>query len=162
MIPAVPPEVPPGFGSVTFTNRTEQIVTLGLWGPNAPAILAKLTGADLSQTGSPYGSVTNIDVADIACSIFRISYVGGTGNDVVLTRLSGAVLNDGALFVFGTDDEDKVDINFKEKDGVWDLDAVLPGDGFDPGVVIFQAIAPAIGTNPQSRQFVDFVRIEAD
>ncbi len=74
----------PQDGSVTFENRTEDFVTIGLWGPNAPAILGQLTDADLSQEGSPYGSVRSIQVAGTDVDIFRISYVGDTGWEIYI------------------------------------------------------------------------------
>ena len=87
----------PTDGSVTFTNRTEQITTLGLWGPNAPAILGKITDADLSQDGSPYGAIRNIEIAGIPCTIFRISYVGDTGWEIYTDWDNGPALWDAIM-----------------------------------------------------------------
>lgn len=87
----------PTDGSVTFTNRTEQITTLGLWGPNAPAVLGKLTDADLSQDGSPYGAIRDIEIAGIACTIFRISYVGDTGWEIYTDWDNGPALWDAIM-----------------------------------------------------------------
>ena len=76
----------PKDGSVTVTDRTLEISTLGLWGPNAPATLAKLTDADLSHEGSSYGSLENVTLhlggEDVAATLFRISYVGDTGWEI--------------------------------------------------------------------------------
>ncbi|MFV2039410.1 MAG: glycine cleavage T C-terminal barrel domain-containing protein, partial [Acidimicrobiales bacterium] len=69
-------------GSVTFDNLSERVTTIGVWGPNAPTILARLTDHDLSQQGSPYGSVREADLAGIACTLLRISYVGDTGWEI--------------------------------------------------------------------------------
>ena len=73
----------PKDGSVTVTDRTLEMSTLGLWGPNAPAVLAQLTDADLSQDGSPYGGLVNVQLNcagdQIDATLFRISYVGDTG-----------------------------------------------------------------------------------
>ena len=69
----------PADESVTFTNRTRELTTLGLWGPKAPEILGALTDADLSHAGSPYGSMRDIEVAGVPVTIFRVSYVGDTG-----------------------------------------------------------------------------------
>jgi len=57
-------------GSVKFTNITKQVTTLGLWGPNAPTVLGQLTDADLSQNGSPYGSVIDVEIAGLPCTLF--------------------------------------------------------------------------------------------
>jgi glycine cleavage system aminomethyltransferase T len=76
----------PKDGSVTVTDRTLEISTLGLWGPNAPAVLATLTDADLSQEGSAYGGLIGVElnVGDrlVAATLFRISYVGDTGWEI--------------------------------------------------------------------------------
>ena len=53
----------PKDGSVTVTDRTLDTSTLGVWGPNAPAVVAKLTDADLSFDGSPYGSLRNVQLS---------------------------------------------------------------------------------------------------
>jgi glycine cleavage system aminomethyltransferase T len=73
----------PKDGSVTVTDRTLDVSTLGLWGPKAPMVLAHLTDADLSHDGSPYGSIVKVQLncggETIDASLFRISYVGDTG-----------------------------------------------------------------------------------
>lgn len=78
-------------GSVTFTDRSQSICTLGLWGPNASAVLAKIVtperqfaGAtvDISQAGFPYGSVRDMLIDGIPCTLFRISYVGENGWEI--------------------------------------------------------------------------------
>ncbi len=74
----------PNDGSVTFTNLTKQISTLGLWGPNAAAVLGQLTDHDLSQEGSPYGSYLPVTVAGVDCHLFRISYVGDAGWEIYI------------------------------------------------------------------------------
>jgi glycine cleavage system aminomethyltransferase T/glycine/D-amino acid oxidase-like deaminating enzyme len=76
----------PRDGSVTVTDRTKDIATLGLWGPNAPALLATLTDADLSQDGSPYGGLVDVTLqcggTAVDVTLFRISYVGDTGWEI--------------------------------------------------------------------------------
>ena len=52
----------PTDGSVSFANVTDRITTLGLWGPNAPAVLSALCDADLSQAGSSYGSLIDVEL----------------------------------------------------------------------------------------------------
>ena len=92
----------PTDGSVTFTNITLDITTLGLWGPNAPALLGSLTDADLSQAGSPYGSLIEAEVAGVPCTLFRISYVGDTGWEIYTAWDNGPVVWD-ALMADGGD-----------------------------------------------------------
>ena len=92
----------PRDGSVTFTNRTQDFVTIGLWGPKAPAILGSLTDADLTQTGSPYGSIRTISAAGVSCDIFRISYVGDTGWEIYVAWNDAPKLYE-ALLAAGAD-----------------------------------------------------------
>ena len=92
----------PTDGSVKFTNLTHKITTLGLWGPNAPATLAQLTDHDLTQEGSSYGSIVQVDIAGLPCRIFRISYVGDTGWEIYTDWDNGPALWD-ALMKAGAD-----------------------------------------------------------
>jgi glycine cleavage system aminomethyltransferase T len=91
---------------VTFTDRTLELTTLGLWGPNAPAVLGGVTDADLSQDGSPYGTIRDITITtpsgDIEATIFRISYVGDTGWEIYTAWDNGPALWD-ALMAAGAD-----------------------------------------------------------
>ncbi|MBT3247462.1 MAG: FAD-dependent oxidoreductase [Actinobacteria bacterium] len=89
-------------GSVKFTNITKQVTTLGLWGPNAPTVLGQLTNADLSQNGSPYGSVIDVEIAGLPCTLFRVSYVGDTGWEIYTNWTNGPALWD-ALMAAGAD-----------------------------------------------------------
>jgi glycine cleavage system aminomethyltransferase T len=79
----------PDDGSVTFTDRTSGICTIGVWGPQAVATMtpivtdaARSAPVDLSQDGFPYGSVRNVLVDGVPCTMFRISYVGESGWEV--------------------------------------------------------------------------------
>ena len=87
----------PADESVTFTNLSRTTTTLGLWGPNAEAILSQLTNADLSFEGNKYGSVTNVEVAGIACTLFRVSYVGDTGWEIYTGWDNGPALWDAIM-----------------------------------------------------------------
>ncbi len=84
----------PADESVTFTNRTSDICTIGLWGPNAPVLVGSLTEIDLSHDGSPYGSVIKAEIAGIECELFRISYVGDTGWEIYTSWSDGPALWD--------------------------------------------------------------------
>ncbi len=83
---------------VTLTDATLDLTTLGVWGPNAPAVVGKLTDHDLSQEGSPYGSLRNVEIqtADgpIEATLFRISYVGDTGWEIYTAWDNGPALWD--------------------------------------------------------------------
>ncbi len=84
-------------GSVSFSNITRNVTTLGLWGPNAPAVLGQLTDQDLGPGGSPYGSVVDATVAGVACRLFRISYVGDTGWEIYAAWDDGPALWDALM-----------------------------------------------------------------
>ncbi|MCY3961041.1 MAG: FAD-dependent oxidoreductase [bacterium] len=93
-------------GSVSFANITDQITTLGVWGPNAPYVIGTLTSQDLSQDGSPYGSLVDVELncggRTIEAVLFRISYVGDTGWEIYAAWDDGPVLWD-ALMAVGAD-----------------------------------------------------------
>jgi glycine cleavage system aminomethyltransferase T/glycine/D-amino acid oxidase-like deaminating enzyme len=93
--------------SVTVHDRTKQITTLGLWGPNAPALLATMTDADLSHEGSPYGSLVEVlldcDGTPVNATLFRISYVGDSGWEIYVDWDDGPALWD-ALMSRGRDE----------------------------------------------------------
>jgi glycine cleavage system aminomethyltransferase T len=92
----------PRDGSVTVTDATRQVCTIGLWGPYAPAVLDPLTEAPLDQQGSPYGWVVDAEVAGAVCQLFRISYVGDTGWEIYTSWEDGPTLWD-ALWETGRD-----------------------------------------------------------
>lgn len=91
----------PKDGSVTVTDRTRDYSTLGLWGPNAPALLATLTDADLSHEGSPFGSLTNVlldcNGTPVVATLFRISYVGDSGWEIYADWNDGPALWDALI-----------------------------------------------------------------
>jgi glycine cleavage system aminomethyltransferase T/glycine/D-amino acid oxidase-like deaminating enzyme len=77
----------PADGSVTFTDRTSGMCTIGVWGPKAQATMAKIvTGQhesyDVTQDGFPYGAVRDVLVDGVPCTMLRISYVGENGWEV--------------------------------------------------------------------------------
>jgi glycine cleavage system aminomethyltransferase T/glycine/D-amino acid oxidase-like deaminating enzyme len=77
----------PTDGSVRFTDRTSGICTIGVWGPKAQATMAKIaTGQhkpyDVTQAGFPYGSVRDVLIDGVPCTMFRISYVGENGWEI--------------------------------------------------------------------------------
>jgi glycine cleavage system aminomethyltransferase T/glycine/D-amino acid oxidase-like deaminating enzyme len=87
----------PDDGSVVFRNITTDVTTLGLWGPNAPAVLARLTDQELSQDGSPYGSIVDATVVGVPCRLFRISYVGDAGWEIYTAWDDGPALWDALM-----------------------------------------------------------------
>ena len=89
-----------GAGSCTFTDRSQGICTIGVWGPNAEKTMAKIvtdhtTAAyDVSQGGFPYGAVREVIIDGVPCTMFRISYVGENGWEVYTRMEHGLKLWD--------------------------------------------------------------------
>ncbi|MGI9602055.1 MAG: GcvT family protein [Acidimicrobiales bacterium] len=89
----------PDDGSVTFTDMTSAFCTLGVWGPDAEKVLAKVATleskpADVSQEGFPYGTVQDLLINGIPVTMFRISYVGENGWEVYTRTEHGLALWD--------------------------------------------------------------------
>jgi glycine cleavage system aminomethyltransferase T/glycine/D-amino acid oxidase-like deaminating enzyme len=69
----------PADGATTLTDLTDEVSTVGLWGPRARDILASLTSEDLSHEGFGFLTSREIDVQGIPVLASRISYVGELG-----------------------------------------------------------------------------------
>ena len=72
----------PRDGSVHFENRTAALCTIGVWGPNAEALVSKVASSPVSQADFPYGTVQEMLVDGIPVSMLRISYVGESGWEI--------------------------------------------------------------------------------
>jgi heterotetrameric sarcosine oxidase gamma subunit len=72
----------PEDGSVGFVNVTAAVCTIGVWGPNALALMSRLCPADLSIDAFPYGTFQRTEVGGIPVRMFRISYVGDSGWEI--------------------------------------------------------------------------------
>ena len=66
-------------GEVTLTDITEDWGTLSLMGPKARDVLARVTRADVSNAGFPFGHVREIDIAGATVRALRVTYVGELG-----------------------------------------------------------------------------------
>ena len=89
----------PTDGSVTFTDRSQGICTIGVWGPNAEKTMAKIVTDqskpyDVSQAGFPYGAVREVLIDGVPCTMFRISYVGENGWEIYTNMEHGLRLWD--------------------------------------------------------------------
>ena len=64
-----------------ITNRTYELATLGLWGPNARRALERLVSdpEEVSNEQFPFGSARTIEINGIPVWALRISYVGELG-----------------------------------------------------------------------------------
>ncbi len=79
-------------GDAVLTDRTDEISTIGLWGPRARDILASLTDADVSHEGFPMLSCREITVNDATVLASRISYVGELGWELYVSFDDAAAL----------------------------------------------------------------------
>jgi glycine cleavage system aminomethyltransferase T len=64
-----------------IVDRTYQLSTIGLWGPNARRIMEQFVGEKnaVSNTTFPFGSAQTFDIAGVRVWALRISYVGELG-----------------------------------------------------------------------------------
>jgi sarcosine dehydrogenase len=66
-------------GDVTIRDITEDWGTLSLMGPRSRDVLARVTGADVSNAAFPFGHVREIEIAGARVRALRITYVGELG-----------------------------------------------------------------------------------
>ena len=64
---------------VTLTDVTEDWGTLSLMGPAARTVLEKVTRADVSHAGFPFGHIREIAIAGATVRAVRLTYVGELG-----------------------------------------------------------------------------------
>lgn len=62
-----------------LTDVTNEWSVLGVMGPKSRALLSRLTDADISNAGFPFGAGRTIPVAGVAVRALRITYVGELG-----------------------------------------------------------------------------------
>ncbi|MBL8057271.1 MAG: FAD-dependent oxidoreductase [Anaerolineales bacterium] len=83
----------PPDGAVTVTDRSDEFTALGLWGPRARAVLARVSPADLDNAAFPYFTARWIEIGHTPVLALRVSYVGELGWELHIP-------NDQALPVF--------------------------------------------------------------
>ncbi len=93
----------PADGSVQLKNLSSGLCTLGVWGPDAGALLSTITDTPLSQAAFPYGTLQDAIIGGVPTTMLRISYVGENGWEVYApmpqgTRLWDAILETGRAF----------------------------------------------------------------
>lgn len=76
----------------TLTSRTDDVVTIGLWGPKARDILASLTSEDVSDAGFGFLTCRDISVNGLSVLASRISYVGELGWELYASTDDAAAL----------------------------------------------------------------------
>ncbi len=86
-------------GATRLTDRTEELSTIGLWGPRARDILGSLTGGDLSDGGFGFLTCREMDVKGVDSPVLasRISYVGELGWELYVPFAHAAQLWDAVL-----------------------------------------------------------------
>ena len=87
----------PTDGSVQFENLSSALCTLGVWGPDAGALLSTLTDTPLSQAAFPYGTLQEAIVGGVPVTMLRISYVGESGWEIYAGMPHGLHLWDSVL-----------------------------------------------------------------
>ena len=76
----------------TLTDRTDEISTIGLWGPRARDILASLTDADVSDEGFGFLTCREVEIGGATVLASRISYVGELGWELYASMADAAEL----------------------------------------------------------------------
>ncbi len=79
-------------GDATLTDVTDEVSTIGLWGPRARDILASLTDADVSHEGFGMLTCRELEVAGVPVLASRISYVGELGWELYVSIADAATL----------------------------------------------------------------------
>ena len=92
----------PPDGSVQFEDRSSAISTLGVWGPDAAALVSRVADCGLSQEEFPYGTVRDALIDGIPATLLRISYVGEGGWEIYARTEHGLALWD-AIWAAGSD-----------------------------------------------------------
>ncbi len=81
----------------TITDVTYGYAMLAVMGPQARTLLEKLTDADLSNAGFPYGTAREIDLAYARPWALRMSYVGELGWELYIPTMFTLPLFDAIL-----------------------------------------------------------------
>jgi glycine cleavage system aminomethyltransferase T/glycine/D-amino acid oxidase-like deaminating enzyme len=82
----------PDDGDTTITDHTDEVSTIGLWGPRARDILASLTSDDVSDAGFGFLTCREIQVGGTSVLASRISYVGELGWELYVAMDDAAAL----------------------------------------------------------------------
>ncbi|MEM7286279.1 MAG: FAD-dependent oxidoreductase [Actinomycetota bacterium] len=69
----------PDDGSVSYRDLGEQLVAIGLWGPNSRGVLQATTADDLGNDAFPWYAWRTVDVGMAPVTALRLSYLGELG-----------------------------------------------------------------------------------
>ena len=84
----------PSDGSVRLTDVSSSYCCVGLWGPQAPAVLQTLTGMDTSRAAFGFFTHQQFYIGNIPVLASRVSYVGEEGWEIYAPTESGLKLWD--------------------------------------------------------------------
>jgi 4-methylaminobutanoate oxidase (formaldehyde-forming) len=68
--------------AVSLTDVTSQFAVIGVMGPNARALLSRISDADLSREGFPYATTRHIEIGSTKVRASRVSFVGELGWEI--------------------------------------------------------------------------------
>ena len=85
-------QLPDDDETTTLTDLTDDVSTIGIWGPRARDILASLTADDVCDTGFGFLSCRQIEVKGTTVLASRISYVGELGWELYVATDDAAEL----------------------------------------------------------------------
>lgn len=69
----------PADGSVTIVDQSSSLVTIGLWGPRARAVLARVAEGDVANGAFPYYTGRPLTIDTVPAYALRVSYAGELG-----------------------------------------------------------------------------------
>ncbi|HEY8814913.1 MAG TPA: FAD-dependent oxidoreductase [Candidatus Dormibacteraeota bacterium] len=81
-------------GTAQLADLTTTLTTIGLWGPRARDILARVTSDDVSNEAFKFGTCRTIEVDSLRVLASRISYVGDLGWELYIPMDQGLKLWD--------------------------------------------------------------------
>jgi heterotetrameric sarcosine oxidase gamma subunit len=81
-------------GSATLTDVSSAVCTVGVWGPRARDVVAKLAAEDISHEAFPFGAARWVTLGSVDALLVRISYVGDLGWEIHAPFESGGRLWD--------------------------------------------------------------------
>ncbi len=72
--------------AVAIREVTEELAVIGIWGPQARAVLQKVTRDDVSEEGFPFMQARPIKIAGAAAFAQRVTYVGELGWELYIDQ----------------------------------------------------------------------------
>jgi len=89
-------------GNAELITRSSELCTLGVWGPNAEALMDEITEESMQAEDFPFGAMRDVTIGPVNAKAFRISYVGEFGWEIYAPMDQGQKLWD-TIYEAGTD-----------------------------------------------------------